>query len=1035
MLNKILKASLSARMAVIVAAALVTIAGVIALLNTEVDIFPDLNAPTVTVMTEARGLTPEEIEKSITYPIETAVNGATGVRRVTSSSQPGFSVVKVEFDWGTDIYKARQTVSEKIAAVAAELPVGAGAPTLGPQSSILGEMMIIGLTSDSLEQRDLRSIADRVIKPRLLALGGVSQVAVIGGEEMEYQIQLDPRRMKAYGVTLGQIKEAVQGVNSNASGGVIYQYGNEYLVKGDIATADIDELAASAVGLSASGIPVMLSDVATVGVGNKSPRLGVASERAQPAVLVTVTKQPHTGTIELTKTIDDEIDEIAKTLPSSLKISTDIFRQSNFIDTSISNLQASLIEGALFVILVLMVFMMNLRTTLISVVALPLSILVTLIVLYLMGQTINTMSLGGIAIAIGSLVDDAIVDVENVYKRLRENSRLEAARRLPVVKVVFEASKEVRVPIFNSTLIILASFLPLFFLSGIEGRLLKPLGIAFVVALLASTVVALTVTPVLCSYLPVRGKQGESLSREPRVMAWLKSVYTKGLTGVMAHKKWLLGATGALGLVALGLFFTLGRSFLPPFNEGSFTINLSTLPGISLDESDRIGREAEKIILSVPEIKTVARKTGRAELDEHSFGVNVSEIEAPYALSHGRSKAEVLKELRTQLGMLPGVNVEIGQPVSHRIDAMLSGSKAQIAVKLFGDNLDKLYSTAVSISGAMKEVPGVVDVNVEQLVNRPQLDIKPRRQMLARYGIPVNRLAEYINTAIGSDVVSQVYVDGLPYDLTLKVNDLQRSTIEAIADLPIDSDRGAIPLSYVADIKVADGPSAINRENVSRRIMVTANVDGGDLRGAVAGIKEAIGRDVEIPEGFYLSYGGQFENEERASRILGLTSVLAILIILLLLYQEFHDIGQALIILLNMPLAAIGGVLILKITGGDLNIPAIIGFISLIGITTRNGMLLMSRYNALRRRGLPLRERVFQGSADRLSPIIMTALTSTLALIPLALRYDEPGNEIQAPLAIVILGGLVTATLLNIFVVPVVYTIYEKRKNRKNETR
>ncbi len=1027
MLNKILHTSLINRVVVLILAALIMVAGVITLTRTEVDIFPDLNAPTVVVMTEARGYTPEEVERIISYPLETAVNGATGVRRVTSSSMTGFSIVKVEFDWGTDIYQARQTVTERIAAVAEDLPKGVGVPTLGPQSSILGEMMIIGLTSKKVSQADLRTIADRTIRPRLLSIGGVSQVAVIGGEVVEYQILLNPSQMRQKGVTLDMVREAVDSYNNNASGGVIYEYGNEYLVKGDIATTSIDDLAAVVVK-GDGDTPIMLTDVARVEIGNQSPKLGVASEKAEPAVLVTVTKQPGVGTVQLTSAIEDELESIKTSIPADINISTDIFRQSNFINTSISNLQESLLEGALFVIIVLFFFLMNLRTTLISVVALPLSILVTILVLALCGISINTMTLGGIAIAIGSLVDDAIVDVENVYKRLRENNSLQEAERLPALKVVYEASKEVRVPIFNSTLIIMASFLPLFFLSGMEGRMLIPLGISFIIALIASTVVALTLTPVLCYYLLGSKKVNKMMSREPWLIKKLKGAYISGLHLAFRGKWVLLGVVGALLVCAVVIFCSLGRSFLPTFNEGSFTINVGTLPGISLEESDRLGREAEKIIMSVPEITTVARKTGRAELDEHSFGVNVSELEAPYH-SEGRSRREIAVELREKLGKLPGVNIEIGQPVSHRIDAMLSGTQSQIAIKLFGDDLETLYKIGSKIKSEIAEVPGIVDANVEQQVNRPQLDIRPRRQMLARYGIPVSKFAEYINTAIGSEVVSQVYVDGLPFNLTLKIDDDYKDTADKIRDLLIDSNQGMIPLSYVADVEVANGPATINRENVSRRIVVSANVEGRDLRGAVNDIQERINERVKLPEKYYLVYGGQFENEEAASSTLGITTGIALLVILMLLYGEFHNLTQSLIILLNMPLAAIGGVFILWLTSGELSIPAIIGFISLIGITTRNGMLLMSRYNALKHEGLGLMDRINIGSADRLSPIIMTALTSALALIPLALRGSEPGNEIQSPMAIVILGGLLTSTILNIFVVPIVYFLIERRKS------
>lgn len=1034
MLNKIIGLSLNNRMVVVVLSAILLFLGVAVTLRTEVDIFPDLNAPTVVVMTEAPGFAPEEVEKTVTFPIETSINGATGVKRVRSSSASGFSVVWIEFDWGTDIYRARQTVSEKLSEIENSLPAGAGSPTLGPQSSILGEVLIIGLTADSTSMNELRSIADRRIRPRLLSVGGVSQVSVIGGDIREYQILLSPERMALHNVSLSEVMDAVASINSNASGGVLYEYGNEYLIKGDIATSDVGELSESLVRADERGT-VRLADIADVKTGNKEPRLGVASVDTRPAVLLTVTKQPAVGTIELTDKIEENLAAIRHSLPADVEISTDIFRQADFIDSSIGNLQESLFIGALLVIVVLFFFLMNLRTTLISLVAIPMSILITMIVLNALGLTINTMSLGGIAIAIGSLVDDAIVDVENVYKRLRENRLLPESEKASVLKVIFEASKEVRLPIFNSSLIIMASFMPLFFLRGIEGRMLIPLGIAFIVALLASTVVALTLTPVLCSYLLGGRGTDREMGKESWVVRRLRKTYTRALQWCFGHKRLVFAATGALFAGSMIVFFTLGRSFLPPFNEGSFTINVSTLPGISLEESDKVGREAEKIIMAVPEIRTVARKTGRAELDEHSLGVNVSEIEAPYVLDKGRSRSEVVSDLRHRLASIPGASIEIGQPISHRIDAMLSGTEAQIAIKLFGDDLNSLYRYGNRIKSAVSEIPGIVDINIEQQVERPQLDIRPRRRMLASYGITMEQFARAVNVALGGEVVSQVYEDGLPYDITVRLPDDRRDSAEKIAAMTIDSPKGRIPLASVADIVSATGPNTINRENVSRRIVISANVQDRDLRGAVNDIQQRIAADVDLPEGYYVSYGGQFESEAKASRTLLLASLGALVIIFLLLYGEYRDFSQSLIILLNMPLAMIGGVLLLRITTGELNIPAIIGFISLLGITTRNGMLLISRYNKLRDSNVALMECVSRGSADRLNPILMTALTSALALIPLAVTGDRPGNEIQSPLAIVILGGLISSTALNIFVIPLVYYLREKhRKPQRHET-
>lgn len=1029
MLNKIIRFSLNNRLTVCILAALLLISGTILLFRTEVDIFPDLNAPTVVVMTEAPGMAPEEVEKLVSFPVETTVNGANGVRRVRSASNTGFSIVWVEFDWDTDVYKARQIVAERLAGVADKLPPGVKTPTMGPQSSVLGEMMIIGITADSTSLMDLRSIADKTIAPRLLSLGGVSQVSVVGGDVKQYQIQLSPEKMQQYGVTLDEVISAAQGMNENAAGGVIYDFGNEYIVKGEINTRSPEELALTVVRSDGDTI-ITLADVADVRPAGQHPRLGIGSVRGKEGVLVTVTKQPAVGTIQLTENIDNALADIARTLPKDIKISTDIFRQSEFIDNSISNLQRALLEGALFVILILFFFTMNLRTTVISVVTLPMSIIITIIVLHFMGLTINTMSLGGIAIAIGSLVDDAIVDVENVYKRLRQNRELPEDKRRKTLSVVFHASAEVRLPILNSSLIIIASFLPLFFLSGMEGRMLLPLGISFIVALIASTITALTLTPVLCSFLLGSKKQNERLSREPRVTRWMRRAYDKSVGSALRRPKTLFIAVGILFVAAIAMFFTLGRSFLPGFNEGSFTINVSTLPGVSLEESNRIGHVAEQLLLSVPEIKTEARRTGRAELEEHTLGSNVSEIDAPYKLD-GRTRGEVAREIREKLSEIPGINVEIGQPISHRLDHMLSGTQAMIAIKVFGDDLNRLYAIGKQIKSEIGGIEGVVDVNIEQQVERPELAIRPRREMMARYGITPAALRQAIETSLNGAEVSQVYEEGIPYDVTVVLGPQSRNTLEDIAELPIDSNRGKVVLSAVADVVSATGPNTINRENVKRRIVISANVEDRDLHSAVSDIRDKIEKNVPLPENYYVTYGGQFESEESASRTLAWASLCALLIILMLLYYEYRNWTDCLIILLNMPLAMIGGVFILVISGGELNIPAIIGFISLLGITTRNGMLLISRFNALREEGEELRDSVVNGASDRLLPIIMTALTSALALIPLALNGDAPGNEIQSPMAIVILGGLLSATLLNIFVVPAIYYVL----NHKKQTR
>ena len=1055
MLNKIISFSLHNRPVILFFSVLLMVVGIWTACKMEVDVFPDLNAPTVVVMTEAQGMASEEVERLVTFPIETAVNGATDVRRVRSSSTTGFSVVWVEFDWGTDIYRDRQIVSEKLATIGDALPQGVGQPTLGPQSSILGEVMFIGLTADSTSMGDLRTLADWTVRPQLLATGGVAQVTVMGGDIMEYQIRVHPERMRHYGVTLTQVMDATRNMNRNASGGVLYERGNEYIVRGVLTTANTELLGQAVVATTAKGQPVVLADVADVEMGVKSPKMGLASVSGKPAVLLTVTKQPSTSTLELTGKLDEVVEQMRSALPKDVKVNTQLYRQQNFIDSSISNIKKSLVEGGIFVVLVLFIFLMNARTTVISLVTIPLSLLITMLVLHVMGLTINTMSIGGMAIAIGSLVDDAIVDVENVFKRLRQNARLPKEQRQSKLDVIFHASHEVRMPILNSTLIIVVSFVPLFFLSGLEGRMLAPLGVSFIVSLFASTVVALTLTPVLCSYLlkdgagsegseEGRGKSEEfnSLSleneggrvkseefngdsphgagsQEPRWVRAMKVRYEQLLMRVLdGPKRAILIVTGVLVTLTLVLFFNLGRSFLPPFNEGSFTINVSTLPGVSFEESDRMGEQAERLLLQVPEVKDVARKTGRAELDEHALGVNTSEMEVPFELKD-RSKEEVMADIRSKLRTLPGVNVEIGQPISHRIDAMLSGTKAGIAIKVFGPDLTTLHSIGLQIQQATRSIDGVTDLNVEQQVERPQLVIRPRRLLLASNGITLPQFAAYVNAALGGEVVSQVQDGGKTFDLTVRMADEDINSIDHIRNMLIDTADGRqVCLSDVADIFSSAGPNTISRENAQRKLVVSANAQGRDLRSVVNDMRQSIETNVKLPDGYRVEYGGQFESEASASRLLLGLSVVSIVVILLLLYLQFRSWKQSVVVLLNLPLALIGGVLALVVTGGVVSIPAIIGFISLFGMATRGGMLLVDRYNELARHGLSRREVVLRGSLDRLLPILMTALSSGLALIPLALGSSLPGNEIQSPMAQVMLGGLLTSTLLNLIIVP-----------------
>lgn len=1032
MLNKIISFSLHNRPVILFFSVLLIIVGMWTASKMEVDVFPDLNAPTVVVMTEAQGMASEEVERLVTFPIETAVNGATDVRRVRSSSTTGFSVVWVEFEWGTDIYRDRQIVSEKLATIGDALPSGVGQPTLGPQSSILGEVMFIGLTADSTSLGDLRTLADWTVRPQLLSTGGVAQVTVMGGDLMEYQIRLHPERMRHYGVTLTQVMDATRNMNRNASGGVLYERGNEYIVRGMLSTSSTQQMGQAVVGTTPKGQPIVLSDIADVQMGPKSPKMGLASVSGKPAVLLTVTKQPSTSTLELTKKLDAVVAQMQASLPKDIKVNTQLYRQQNFIDSSISNIKKSLVEGGIFVVLVLFIFLMNARTTIISLVTIPLSLLITMLVLHAMGLTINTMSIGGMAIAIGSLVDDAIVDVENVFKRLRKNALLPKEQRQSKIDVIFHASHEVRMPILNSTLIIVVSFVPLFFLSGLEGRMLAPLGISFIVSLFASTLVALTLTPVLCAYLLTDPQQDGQHARteEPRWVRAMKMRYEQLLIKVLdGPKRAILIGTGAVVALTVVLFFSLGRSFLPPFNEGSFTINVSTLPGVSFEESDRIGAQAEKLLLQVPEVKDVARKTGRAELDEHALGVNTSEMEVPFSLKD-RSKDEVMADIRAKLRTLPGVNVEIGQPISHRIDAMLSGTKAGIAIKIFGPDLTTLHSLGMQIQQATHNIEGVTDLNVEQQIERPQLIIRPRRTLLASYGITLPQFAECVNVALGGEVVSQVQDGGKTFDLTVRMADEDINSIDHIRDMLIDTGDGRqVAFSDMADIESSAGPNTISRENAQRKLVVSANAQGRDMRSVVNDMRQAIETKVKMPDGYRVEYGGQFESEAAASRLLLGLSVVSIIVILLLLYLQFRSWKQSVVVLLNLPLALIGGVMALVVTGGVISIPAIIGFISLFGMATRGGMLLVDRYNELSSHGLSHREVVVRGSLDRLLPILMTALSSGLALIPLALGSHLPGNEIQSPMAQVMLGGLLTSTLLNLVIVPLMAPMKVQKEN------
>ncbi len=1027
MLNRILTISLQNRLMVLLGAVLLSITGLYMAKTMNVDVFPDLTAPTVTILTEAHGMESEEVEKLVTYQLETAMNGSPNVRRIRSSSAAGISIVWIEFDWGTDIYRARQIVSERIPMVRENLPDGVGTPTLAPISSIMGEIMLLAVTSDSLSSMELRTLSDWTIRPRIKSIGGIANVIVIGGDYKQYQVFAHPEKLKYYDVTLGELLEKVRESNINAPGGVINQHGNQYIIKGSGRAYSLEHLQ-EAVLKQVNSQTIKIKDVATVQIG-AADKIGDGSLNASPAVILTVSKQPNVNTLELTESLDDAILDLKKTLPESVEIRNQIFRQANFIEASIDNLNQTLLEGAFFVVIVLFIFLMNWRTTVISLLAIPISLLVSVIVLKMLGYTINTMSLGGMAIAIGALVDDAIIDVENVFKRLRENIRKPKEKRLPVLTVVKDASVEIRSSIIIATLIIIVSFIPLFFLSGMEGRLLQPLGIAFITSVLTSLIVAVTVTPVLCSYLLKSDKVLSKRADGTKVERWLQQRYANTLVRALQIPKSIIGVTIAAFVISIVLLSQLGRSFLPEFNEGSLVISVVGLPGMSLEESNKTGTLVEQLLLEMSEVDVVTRRTGRAELDEHAQGVNAAEIDVPFNLT-GKSKEEFFEEVRNKLSVVPGANITLGQPIAHRIDHMLSGTRANIAIKVFGSDLQRLFEIGKSIETNIKSVEGIADVAVDQQVEVPQLRITPKRQLLAAHGMTVFGLMEQVDVAFAGEKAGEIYEGQKYFDLIVRYRPESRSTMESLSSALISLPNGGqTPLDQLATIASVSTPNTISRENVQRKIVVAANVQGRDLRGVVNEIKEIVGSSVQIPEGYRVEYGGQFESEAKASQLLLITALLAILVIFLLLYYEFQDVKLAFIVLINLPLALIGGILIVYFTSGIISIAATIGFISLFGIATRNGILLVSRYEDLKKEGKRGIELLKEGALDRLNPILMTAFTTGLALIPLALKGGQSGNEIQSPMAIVILGGLLTATLLNLIVIPCVYKLTVRGKD------
>ena len=1033
MLNKILEISLKNRLLVLLTAVVLTVSGIFVFRNMNVDVFPDLTAPTVTILTEAHGMESEEVEKLVTYQLETAMNGSPNVRRIRSSSAAGVSIVWVEFEWGTDIYRARQIVSERIPMVRENLPSGVGTPTMAPISSIMGEVMLLGVRSDSLPPMELRTLADWTIRPRIKSIGGIANVIVIGGDYKQYQVLANPEKLKYYDVSLGELLKKVRESNVNAPGGFLNEYGNQYIIKGNGRAYSVEQLE-EAVLKQVNGQTIKIKDVAKVQVA-AADKIGDGSLNAAPAVILTISKQPDVNTLELTDRLDEAIADLKNTLPETVEIKSHIFRQSNFIKASINNLNQTLLEGAFFVVIVLFIFLMNWRTTIISLLAIPISLLVSIIVLKLLGYTINTMSLGGMAIAIGALVDDAIIDVENCFKWLRENIRKPKDEQLPLLTVVKDSSIEIRSSIVIATLIIIVSFVPLFFLSGMEGRLLQPLGIAFITSVLTSLVVAITVTPVLCSYLLKSEKVLTKQAEGTKVERWLKARYAGILGRVLKFPRTVIGLTVGTFIVSLIVLTQLGRSFLPEFNEGSLVISAVGIPGMSLEESNKNGWLIEKLLLEMSEVDVVTRRTGRSELDEHAQGVNAAEIDVPFALD-GKSKEQFFEEVRTKLSVVPGINITLGQPIAHRIDHMLSGTRANIAIKIFGDDLQRLFELGKSVETNIQPIEGIADVAVDQQIEVPQIRITPKRQMLAAYGMTVGDLMEQVDIAFAGEKAGEIYEGQKYFDLVVRFQKESRNSMQAIQSALITLPNGGeISLDQLATVSSVSSPNTISRENVKRKIVVAANlsagqagVQGRDLRGVVNEIQQIVEANVDLPEGYRVEYGGQFESEAKASQLLLITAVIAILLIFLLLYFELQDVKLSFIVLINLPLALIGGILMVNFTSGIISIAAIIGFISLFGIATRNGILLVSRYEDLKKEDLQGFELLKTGALDRLNPILMTAFTTGLALIPLALKGGEPGNEIQSPMAVVILGGLLSATLLNLMVIPCVYQLLTSKR-------
>jgi CzcA family heavy metal efflux pump len=1027
MLNRIIRFSLQYRTLVLATAGATLLFGSIWIGRMPVDVFPDLTAPTVTVITEAQGMAPEEVELLVTFPLESALNGGPGVRRLRSVSAAGISVIWVEFDWGEEIYRARQIVSERVQGI--ELPEQVDAPALGPISSIMGEITFIALTSETVDPLALRRVADTVVRRALLAIPGISQVVAIGGDVREFQVEVEPALLSLHGITLEDVTDTLSRSSRNPAAGFHVDSGQEYLVRGLGRARSAEDLAAAVVRVR-DGVPLTVGDLGHVAVGAE-PKRGTAAYRTQPAVVLSVQKQPGANTLELTSDIDRMLEELVPTLPVGVVLEKENFRQADFIEVAVRNVATAMAEGGVMVVLILLLFLGHLRTTFVSAIAIPLSVVAGLIVIALTGGTLNTMTLGGLTIAVGALVDDAIIGVENVFRRLRLERGLPSSEQRPALEVVFQASSEVRGAILFATLIIILVFLPLFFLPGIEGRLLRPLGFAYVAGLAASFLVSITVTPALC-YVLLPG--AKILDREPSLLRWLKGVYEGVLDWALGHRTVVVSTTIVLSLAAMAAIPFLDRSFLPPFNEGSLTVGIVSAPGISLEDSDAIGRSVEEALLSFPEVVSTSRRTGRAEKDEHVQGVNASEMEV--VLAPGRPKDQLLAEMRRAVATIPGASVSFGQPISHRIDHMISGSRSNLAVKIFGPDLAVLRGLAAQLEDALAKVEGIVDLNNQEQASVPQLLIDPDRSALARYGLSSAQFARTVEALFQGTEAGEIIEEGVVSRVVVRYPEELRLDRDRLEDLPVMSPAGRrIRLGDVAEVRFDLGPSLVRRENVQRVAMVTANIASADLAGTVGRVRAAIDAEVDLPTGYRITLGGQFEEAERSVRNLVLLSIVILVAMYGVLFVAFGDHRQAAIVAVNLPLAMIGGVAAVVFFGGVLSLATLVGFVTLFGIATRNGVLLVTHYQHLiRDAGQSVLDAVRRGSQERLAPILMTALTTGLALVPLVIAGDRPGNEIQSPMGLVILGGLLTSTFLNLILVPVLFARWGRPDTRQKRT-